>query len=84
MKLNLGCGSKILENYTNLDKLDYYNPNVVHDLEVTPYPFEDNSVDEILMCHILEHVGQDPDIFNNIIKELYRICKNKSIVIGLT
>ncbi len=80
MKLNLGCGSKILENYTNLDKFDYYNPNVVHDLEVTPYPFEDNSVDEILMSHILEHVGQAPDIFNNIIKELYRICKNKSII----
>jgi ubiquinone/menaquinone biosynthesis C-methylase UbiE len=80
MKLNLGCGSKILENYTNLDKFDYYNPNVVHDLEVTPYPFEDNSVDEILMSHVLEHIGQDPDIFNNIIKELYRICKNKSII----
>jgi SAM-dependent methyltransferase len=80
MKLNLGCGSKILENYINLDKFDYYNPNVVHDLEVTPYPFEDNSVDEILMSHILEHVGQAPDIFNNIIKELYRICKNKSII----
>ena len=80
MKLNLGCGSNILANYTNLDKFDYYKPNVVHDLEITPYPFEDNSVDEILMSHILEHIGQDPNIFNNIIKELYRICKNKSII----
>ena len=80
MKLNLGCGSNILENYINLDKFDYYNPDVVYDLEITPYPFEDNSVDEILMSHVLEHIGQDPDIFNNIIKELYRICKNKSII----
>ena len=32
------------------------------------------------MSHVLEHIGQDPDIFNNIIKELYRICKNKAII----
>ena len=73
MKLNLGCGSKILEGYTNVDKFDYYKPDTVHDLEVTPYPFKENSVDEILMSHVLEHIGQDPNIFNNIIKELYRI-----------
>ncbi len=80
MKLNLGCGSKILEGYTNVDKFDYYKPDIVHDLEVTPYPFKENSVDEILMSHVLEHIGQDPNIFNNIIKELYRICKNKSVI----
>tara|TARA_B100001105_G_C22177490_1_gene351242 strand:- start:30 stop:590 length:561 start_codon:yes stop_codon:yes gene_type:complete len=80
MKLNLGCGSKILEGYTNVDKFDYYKPDIVHDLEATPYPFKENSVDEILMSHVLEHIGQDPNIFNNIIKELYRICKNKSVI----
>ena len=80
MKLNLGSGSKILKGYVNVDKFQYYNPDVVHDLEKFPYPFKDNSVDEILLSHVLEHIGQNPDIFNNIIKELYRICKNNSIV----
>ena len=80
MKLNLGCGSKILEGYTNVDKFDYYKPDIVHDLEITPYPFEDNSIDEIILNHVLEHIGQDPNIFNNIIKELYRICKNKTVI----
>ena len=80
MKLNLGSGSKILKGYVNVDKFQYYNPDVVHDLEKFPYPFEDNSVDEILLSHVLEHIGQNPDVFNNIIKELYRICKNNSIV----
>ena len=52
--------------------------NIVHDLEVT-YPFED-SIDEILLSHVLEHIGQDPNVFNNIIKEFYRICKNQSVI----
>ena len=47
MKLNLGSGSKILKGYVNVDKFQYYNPDVVHDLEKFPYPFKDNS-DEIL------------------------------------
>ena len=80
MKLNLGSGSKILDGYTNVDKYDYYQPDIVHDLENFPYPFKDNSVDEILLCHVLEHIGQSPDIFLEIIKEFYRICKNNSLI----
>ena len=78
MKLNLGCGSNILKGYINLDKFDYYKPDIVHDLEKFPYPFDDNSIQEILLYHVMEHIGQNPDVFNKIIKELYRICKNNS------
>ena len=80
MKLNLGSGSKILDGYTNVDKYDYYKPDVVHDLEVFPYPFKDNSIDEILLSHVLEHIGQSPDIFLGIVKEFYRICRGNSII----
>jgi len=80
MKLNLGCGSKILNGFTNVDKYNVYKPDIVHDLEIFPYPFDENSVDEIILSHVLEHIGQVPDIFNNIIKELYRICKNDTLI----
>ena len=80
MKLNLGSGSKILEGYTNVDKYDYYKPDIVHDLEIFPYPFKDNSVDEILLSHVLEHIGQSPEIFLGIVKEFYRICRNNSLI----
>ena len=33
MKLNLGCGSKIYEGYVNVDKFDFYNVDIKHDLE---------------------------------------------------
>ena len=74
VKLNLGCGSKKLQGYINIDKYDTYKPDIIHDLEKFPYPFEDNSINEILLSHVLEHIGQNPDIFNSIIKEFYRIC----------
>tara|TARA_B100001109_G_scaffold254368_1_gene253897 strand:- start:771 stop:1331 length:561 start_codon:yes stop_codon:yes gene_type:complete len=80
MKLNLGSGSKILDGYINVDKYDYYKPDIIHDLEVFPYPFEDNSIEEILLSHVLEHIGQSPEVFLNIIKEFYRICKNNSVI----
>ena len=79
-KLNLGCGSSVLDGYINVDKFSYYKPNLIHDLEIIPYPFDENSVDEIILSHVLEHIGQDPEIFNKIVKELYRICKNDTLI----
>tara|TARA_Y200000002_G_scaffold339006_1_gene308719 strand:- start:116 stop:673 length:558 start_codon:yes stop_codon:yes gene_type:complete len=80
MKLNLGCGNKIKDGYVNIDKFDVYNIDIKHDLEKFPYPFENNSVEEILLSHVLEHIGQEPDIFIKILKEFYRICKNEAII----
>jgi SAM-dependent methyltransferase len=56
-KLNLGCGDKILPGYINVDVVESrrgFKPDVVcdlHDLE----PFDDESVDEILSVHVIEH-----------------------------
>lgn len=71
MKLNIGCGSDIREDYINIDRAKNPGVDVVFDLEELPYPFEDNSVDEIYASHILEHF-QDPIA---IIHELHRILK---------
>lgn len=73
-KLNLGSGNKRINGFLNVDKFDTFNPDIVHDLENFPYPFKDNEIDEIKLIHVLEHIGQSPDIFIKIIKELYRIC----------
>ena len=80
MNLNLGCGSKIYDDYVNVDKFDLYDIDIQHDLEKFPYPFDDNSVEEIILSHVLEHVGQDPNVFITILKEIYRICKNQAFL----
>ena len=76
MKLNLGSGSNPKPDFVNVDK--YGTPDVKHDLEEFPWPWDNNSIDEILMNHILEHLGETSDIFLGIMKEIYRICKPRA------
>lgn len=73
LRLNFGCGANHLDGYVNIDK--FGNPNLKLDLETFPYPWEDNSVAEIKMHHVLEHLGQQTEVYLKIIQELYRICK---------
>ena len=80
MKLNLGCGSKIYDGYVNVDKFDVYNVDIIHDLERFPYPFENDTVEEIILSHVLEHIGKDPNDFIKILKEFYRICKSQALI----
>jgi len=78
-KLNIGCGRKVMEGYVNIDKVPLEGVDVVWDLEKTPLPFEDNSVDEILCEHILEHIQN----FMPLLEEFHRICKpNASIIVS--
>ena len=78
LKLNLGCGQNHVPGYTNVDK--FGSPDVKWDLEVFPWPWPDNSVDEIVMSHVLEHLGETIKGFFGIIKELYRVCRPGAII----
>ncbi len=75
-KLNIGCGKDIKEGYVNLDVVDY-GGNRIHDLNKFPYPYEENSFDEVYASHILEHL----DNFHDYITEIYRILKPGGILI---
>lgn len=78
LKLNLGCGANHRDGYVNVDK--YGDPDIVCDLEVFPWPWKDNSVCEISMTHVLEHLGETAMTFLGIMKELYRVCMPDAII----
>jgi hypothetical protein len=80
MKINLGSGQRKIEGYVNVDKYDIFGADVVHDLDKTPWPFADTIADEVLATHVLEHLGQQPEVFLNIMKELYRIMKPQALL----
>jgi glycosyltransferase involved in cell wall biosynthesis len=80
MKLNLGCGLEHLPGWVNVDQFPACHPDVVHDLERFPWPFPDGCAEEVLLKHVLEHLGRDSDTFLGIIRELYRVCAPGALV----
>jgi SAM-dependent methyltransferase len=54
--LNLGCGFAKKPGMINVDKYDICKPDVVWDLDNVPWPWDDNSVNEIHAFHIFEHL----------------------------
>jgi SAM-dependent methyltransferase len=69
--LNLGCGDTSMEGAINIDSIKLPNIDQVMDLEKFPYPFATNSVDEIHMYFVLEHLFDHLSVM----KELHRILK---------
>lgn len=76
-KLNVGCGPDYKDGWINLD-MGNCRCDVSHDIEITPWPFEDDHFDEVLMQHVLEHINRDN--FITVIREMYRVCKNDAVV----
>lgn len=79
-KLNLGSGNKPFPGWLNVDKFPVLKPDLVHDLEVTPWPIAADSCDEVLLQHVLEHLGRDLDTHLRIIQELYRVCVADALI----
>lgn len=56
--LDIGCGSKKHPGAIGLDISAQTDADIVHDLDVFPYPIEDDSFDEVLMQDVIEHVAE--------------------------
>jgi SAM-dependent methyltransferase len=94
-ELLIGCGQRLNKQlykdnhkeWTNLVTLDInpeHKPDIVYDLTQLPYPFEDNTFDEIHAYDVLEHTGNQGDykFFFAQWSEFWRILKPDGIFFG--
>ena len=72
--INIGCGSKHLEGYINIDMVQ--PADSVIDLELAKLPYEDNSVDNIMADNVLEHIHNLPALMD----ECYRVLKSGGVM----
>jgi SAM-dependent methyltransferase len=72
LRLNLGSGDTPREGFVNVDvRPGVPGVDVVHDLDVYPWPFDSECADEVVMVHCLEHLADR----NRAMKEVYRVLR---------
>lgn len=75
--LDLGCGPKTKKpGAIGVDKRSAAHVDVVHDLNVYPYPFAEDEFDWIEMSHIIEHIDRPLLLMN----EVYRVAKHGATI----
>jgi SAM-dependent methyltransferase len=74
--LHLGSGLKPIAGATNVDLRAGTAPDVVHDLDSRPWPFDDAAFDEILAYDVLEHLD---DIVGTL-EEIHRVASDRALL----
>lgn len=69
--LDLGCGAAKTPGAFGVDISADTDADLVHDLDVFPYPIEDARFDQVLMQDVIEHVAKPYELM----AELHRICR---------
>jgi len=72
VRLNLACGQMILPDYTNVDL--YPGTGVDLACDIRHLPYSENTVDEILLIHAIEHFSLDDAIA--LLQSLRKLLKN--------
>lgn len=74
--LHLGAGEKYDPLAINVDLVAATKPDVVHNLDNTPWPFPDNRFDEIRAFDVIEHLH---DIVRTV-EEMHRVCRPNAVI----
>jgi len=79
-KLNVGCGLDYRnrnDGWVNLDFNSDIKADVYHNLNVYPYPFENETFELIAASHVIEHL----DYPYKFMKEMFRILKKDGEIV---
>lgn len=72
MKLHLGCGPRIIPGYVHIDAVPHDHIDIVSTIDKLPF-IEDDSVDVIYNCHVLEHFHRRSSV--DVLREWHRVLK---------
>jgi len=77
VQLHLGCGKRYIPGFIHIDLADF--PHIDYKTDVSDLSmFEDNSVEKIYACHVLEYF--DRIQVKDVLKEWHRVLKPKGIL----
>jgi predicted SAM-dependent methyltransferase len=74
--LDFGCGNRKRPGSIGVDINPRSDADVIHDLNVFPYPFADDIFREILADNVIEHL----DNLIGVMEELHRICRADGLI----
>lgn len=74
VKLHLGCGTKHLDGYVNIDIRYLPGVDEVNNIKFLRN-YQNNSIDEIYACHVLEHFGRWE--YKDVLRRWYELLKSE-------
>lgn len=78
-RLDVGCGGNKQLGFVGMDKRQVKGADgkdivdIVHDIEVFPWPIDDETVLDIMCSHIIEHIK--PWLMIDLMNEMWRVMK---------
>lgn len=76
--VNLGSGRKKFEGFINIDSDPETKPDIVADIREVKKHFEPDTVDEVHMYHVIEHLTQ-PDAVE-LLKDIFSVLKPGGLI----
>lgn len=57
IRLDIGCGQNKQPGFAGIDYFQYGDVDIVHNVEITPWPLPDECVSTAIASHLLEHLN---------------------------
>lgn len=74
--LDVGCGSSKIIGAIGIDQFSLHGVDIVHNLDIYPWPLKDNSFDRIVFSHSISHLNNLSDV----LVECYRLLRPNGVV----
>ena len=78
IKLDIACGRKKQEGWTGIDWQDLPGVDIVHNIELVPWPLPSESVSMSVAAHIMEHL--DPHGGDSRLQPLVELLVEKGLI----